>query len=247
MTRKQKVADAFAAATTTYDSAAEAQARAADRLEELVGGLSLPAQPTVLEVGCGTGLLTRRLWPRVAGNWLVTDLSPAMLEAARAALPGPEYRVLDAEFPDLGDRRFDLIVSNLAAQWFSDLAAAAGRLTALLRPGGHLAFSTLGAGSFRQWHDAHARLGLSAGVPAFPDAAGLMAALPAGARVEEQRFTLDYADGRAFAAELKRIGAGTPQPGHRPLPVGDMRRLFRHLGGPLPMTYHVLHVVLTAE
>jgi len=51
MNRKKKVADSFAAATATYESAAEAQARAADLLVGLVDGLALPDKPTVLEVG----------------------------------------------------------------------------------------------------------------------------------------------------------------------------------------------------
>lgn len=241
MNRKQQVRAAFSAAARSYEKAARAQAISADFLADLVAGLPRPAAPRILEFGCGTGLLTRRLYPRLGGDWLVSDLSPAMLEAAESALPGPHYRVMDAESPDL-DEGFDLIVSNLAAQWFADLPTAVARLTDLLNPGGHLVFSTLAAGSFRQWREAHQDLGLESGVPAFPS----VDALPP-ARIVEQVFDLDYADGRAFAAELKQIGAGTPAPGHVPLSAGQMRRVFQGLGSPCAMTYHVLHVIISKE
>jgi len=245
MNRKQQVSAAFSAATRSYEAAARAQARSADFLAQLVLGLPRPTAPKVLEFGCGTGLLTRRLYPRLGGDWLVTDLSPAMLETAESTLPGPCYQVLDAEDPHV-NQRFDLIVSNLAAQWFADLPAAAAKLAGLLRPGGHLVFSTLAEQSFAQWRSAHDSLGLQCGVPIFPSAAALGASLPR-AQIVEQTFPLDYADGRAFAAELKRIGAGTPTPGHQPLRVAQMRRVIQALGSPCPMTYHVAHVIISGE
>jgi len=247
MKRKDQVAAAFSAAASTYETAAQAQDIAAAHLTAIVGGLNRPTTPEVLEIGCGTGLLTRRLRPVVTGRWLVTDLSAAMIEAARRTAPDAEFQVLDAENPALGTRRFDLIVSNLAAQWFADLGATIAGLAAMLKPGGHLAFSTLGLRSFQQWRQVHQVLGLPCGVPVFPSAEAFAALLPAGAHIEEQDFTLDYPHGRAFAAELKLIGAGTPAPGHRPLTVKDMRRVLERLGQPAPMTYHVLHAVITAE
>lgn len=249
MTRKQQVADAFAAAAGTYDSAAEAQARAADRLVELVGALSLPAQPTVLEVGCGTGLLTRRLLPRVGGDWLVTDLSPAMVQTAKNTVGAnkAQFRVMDAEHPDAPVGLFDLIVSNLAAQWFADLGRAVNRLRACLAPGGTLVLSTLGAGSFAQWHQAHAALGLSAGIPHYPDAAALAAQLPAGARVLTETVAVRHDDAHAFVTALKRIGAGTPTPGHQPLSPGALRKVLRAMGAPVTITYVLHYALISAE
>lgn len=250
MTRKARVVAAFSAAATTYDSAAEAQVRAADRLAGLVLGAPVPHPPRVLEIGCGTGLLTRRLLPSLGGTWMVTDLSPAMLEAARAAIADPRacFRVMDGEHPDLAGP-FDLIVSNLAAQWFADLGAALGRLAALLAPGGRLAVSTLGAGSFAQWRRVHAELGLSCGTPAYPPAEAVAALMPAGghATIIAEPFTVRYADGRAFLAAVKAIGAGTPAPGHRPLSPGALRRALAALGRPADVTYDVVYAVFTRE
>lgn len=249
MSRKQVVADAFAAATDTYDSAAVAQARAADRMVALVADLSLPHSPTVLEVGCGTGLLTRRLLPRVGGDWLVTDLAPAMVEAARHAVASDkaQFRVMDGEHPDTPVGLFDLVVSNLAAQWFGDLGRAANQLRACLAPGGTLVLSTLGRGSFAQWIEAHARLGLSAGTPCYPDAESLRALLPRGSRVLTEAVDVRHDDAHAFVAALKRIGAGTPAPGHAPLSPGALRKVMRGLGAPVTITYVIHYALIPAE
>lgn len=244
MTRKARIGAAFSAAAAGYDDAARAQAAAADDLTALVAALPRPARPRVLELGCGTGLLTRRLRAVIGGDWVITDLAPAMVEATRAHIDGAAtFLVMDAEQPKDGLGPFDLIVSNLAAQWFSDLDTTLARLTALLAPGGHLALSTLGADTFREWRAAHDALGLSCGVPAFPTAAALAARLGATARVSERRLVLDYADGRAFAAEVKALGAATPAAGHRPLGAADLRRVFARLGRPCPITHHLLFVV----
>ncbi|MGE5547926.1 MAG: methyltransferase domain-containing protein [Solirubrobacterales bacterium] len=244
MSRKHDIAAAFSAAAGTYEGAAEAQALAADLVAEAVAAGPLPPAPRVLEIGCGTGLLTRRLLPRFEGRWLVTDLAPAMVEAARrnVADPRAEFRVMDGEHPEGGP--FDLIVSNLAAQWFADLPAAVRRLAGLLAPGGRLVLSTLGAASFREWRQAHAALDLSCGTPAYPGADTLRAALPDQARVLARSLPVRYADGRAFLKALKAIGAGTPACHHRPLPPGALRKVLAALGAPATITYEVLIVDL---
>jgi malonyl-CoA O-methyltransferase len=249
MTRKQKVADAFDAAATTYDSAARAQALAAERLVELVLAAPLPSRPTVLEVGCGTGLLTRRLLPRVGGDWLVTDLSPAMVAAAKDSVGAGNavFRVMDAEHPDTPLGLFDLIVSNLAAQWFSDIGRTARQLRAQLAPGGRMVLSTLGHGSFAEWRAAHEQFGLACGTPDYPTAAALAAQLPEGAQVVSHTIQVPHADGLEFLDSLRRIGADTPATGHRPLTAGALRRVLRSLGAPVAITYHLLFAIITAE
>jgi malonyl-CoA O-methyltransferase len=246
MTRKESVAGAFGAAAGTYESAAQVQIRAADRLVELVDGLGLPAQPTVMEVGCGTGVLTRRLLPKLGGDWLVTDLSPAMVETAQAGLTAPKvvFRTMDGEHPDVPTGLFDLVVSNLAAQWFHDLGRALNRLLACLSPGGTLALSTLGAGSFAQWRMAHERLGLTAGTPPYPTAAELSALLPTGARIISETIEISHPDAHAFLDSLRRIGATVPAAGHAPLTPGQLRRVMRSLGTPAIISYELLFILV---
>lgn len=103
-------------------------------LEPVRGGL-------VLEIGCGTGALTRHLLS--AGHRvLATDASPAMLELAREAL-GPAAELARLRLPDDPLPEADAIVSVGHAVSYLDSAQQVSRaLTAMagaLRPGGVLA------------------------------------------------------------------------------------------------------------
>lgn len=238
MSRKQIITGAFSAAASTYETAARAQVWAADTLVRRLGAATVPLR--VLELGCGTGLLTRRLVNALpAGSQiLATDLSPVMVQAAGAALPDVAFAVMDAEAPRVAGP-FDLIASSLAAQWFTDLPATLARLSALLAPGGRLLLTTLGAGTFAQWKDAHRALGVESGVPDYPGTAALAAMLP-GARVESSPLTLSYKDARTFLLSLLALGAQTPKPGHRPLSPGQVRRIIKAMGSPCAITWDIL-------
>jgi len=187
--------------------------------------------------------------PVIGGDWLVTDLSPAMVAAARVSVGADkaQFRVMDAEQPDAPLGLFDLVVSNLAAQWFADLPRAVRQLGARLAPGGRLVFSTLGRESFAEWRSAHERLNLSCGIPAYPSPEELAAQLPAGSQVVRHRVVVPHADAHAFLTALKRIGAGTPSPSHQPLSPGALRRVMKAMGAPVAITYDLLFAVVTAE
>lgn len=246
--RKAAIAAAFGKAATRYEEHAAVQRVAAERLAERVARLPLPPRPRVLEIGCGTGFLSRALRERIGpADWLLTDLSPDMLARCRVALDDPAdcaFRLLDGESPHL-DGPFDLIVSSLALQWFRDPAAALARWVGLLAPGGRIAVATLAADSFREWREAHHALGLEAGVPAYPTRHALDRLWPKGGTgsVEEERLRRRHADGLEFLAELKGIGAHLPAEGRRPLPPGALRRVLRRLERPegLTMTHHIAY------
>ncbi|WP_448202454.1 dethiobiotin synthase [Azospirillum sp. sgz302134] len=246
--RKAAIAAAFGEASGRYEDHAAVQRIAAQRLAGRIVRLPLPRHPRVLEIGCGTGFLSRALRDRIDGaEWLYTDLSPAMLDRCRAALGEPadaRFLLLDGERPEV-DGPFDLICSSLAFQWFQDPAGALERWAGLLSPGGHIAFATLAADSFREWRDAHRALGFEAGMPDYPTPQALARLWPAGGigLVEEERLLRHHADGLDFLAELKGIGAHLPAEGRRPLPPGALRRVLRRLAPPegLTVTHHIAY------
>ncbi len=141
----------FDRASGTYEHVTPVQADMAHRLAGLVPVDSPPAR--VLELGCGTGHLTRALLRRLpASTFVVTDLAPGMLSACAERLneldrDRVELRELDARAPRL-DESFDLLASSAVVQWFPDLAGHLRACRALLRPGGRYALSGFCRGNF---------------------------------------------------------------------------------------------------
>jgi malonyl-CoA O-methyltransferase len=227
-----RVARAFDRAEA-YDQHAEVQRRVAVALAARVAALPLAPRTRILEVGCGTGLLGRELIGRLPhADWTMTDIAPAMIRRARRFFEGRDnvqLAVMDGEHPDRPGP-YDLIVSNLALQWFVDLPAAIARLRGLLAPDGWLAFTTLAQGTFAEWREAHG--GLPAATPVYPSPAQLT---ELGLAVSIRDECVNHASGRAFLQGLKALGAATPRPGHRPLRPGELRGVierFEAIGAP---------------
>jgi trans-aconitate 2-methyltransferase len=94
----------------------------------------------VVDLGCGTGELTRLLHQTLgASQTLGLDSSAAMLAKSQAfADPGLRFEQRDiGEFSAEGE--FDLVFSNAALHWLPSHEQLLARLTAALKPGGQLA------------------------------------------------------------------------------------------------------------
>ncbi len=77
-----------------------------------------------LEIGCGTGILTKMLLPRFHSGRLVSiDMAPGMIMEARNRVCQSRHCIFmccDAEFlPLASSARFDLVISASTMQWFS--------------------------------------------------------------------------------------------------------------------------------
>src|SRR5262245_16169559 len=94
----------------------------------------------VVDLGCGTGELTRELHLRLAARTtLGLDSSAAMIERS-AAHTVDGLRFARSDIADFAERdAYDLVFSNAALHWLPDQPAQLARLTAALRPGGQLA------------------------------------------------------------------------------------------------------------
>lgn len=246
---KQRISERFSAAAESYDGYSAVQAEVAARLARRVTTLALPDPPRVLEIGCGTGHLSRLLMAEISGEWFISDISLAMVRSCREKLSSPKARflVLDGERPSGVRGGFDLIVSSLAAQWFTDLPKALAALASLLAPGGHLAFVTLGSATFNEWRAAHVGLDYSAGTPLYPDIDALRSAFPSdlNVRVAEEAYVVQTGHPLNFVRSLRAIGADTPIPGRYPLGPGAMRQVLRKLGErpTFNITYHLLYAI----
>ncbi len=92
----------------------------------------------VVDLGCGTGELTRRLAGALPSSEVLgIDSSPQMLERAEAQA-GPGLRFEQAMIQEISGQ-WDLVFSHAAIQWVEDHERLIPRLLALVAPGGQLA------------------------------------------------------------------------------------------------------------
>jgi trans-aconitate 2-methyltransferase len=117
----------------------------AEREQPFVDLLAL-VQPApsmrIVDLGCGTGNLTRRLHEALrAAETTGLDRSERMLTAARRD-PAPEgLRFEQGSIESFaGESAYDLVFSNAALHWVEDHPALIRRLYAALKPGGQLTF-----------------------------------------------------------------------------------------------------------
>lgn len=151
----------FSNRAESYDRAAFLQREIAYQLVER----SFP-DPTsascrdILELGCGTGFLTRFLLERLdPENLVALDLACGMIERARESLNGSRdtarFLLADCERPPLAPGSFDLAASSTTLQWLDSMEDTLREIHTLLRPGGRFVFATLGQETFRELRRAY--------------------------------------------------------------------------------------------
>ena len=113
--------------------------------------LQLSGAEHVLDLGCGTGHVTREIHDRVPrGRVVGADRSNAMIESAAAWLSehAPRAAVVRADGAALPFRRvFDAVFSGATFHWILDHGALFRSIITALRPGGRLVAQCGGAGN----------------------------------------------------------------------------------------------------
>ena len=114
--------------------------------DDLAARLQVSDGMRVLEVACGTGIVTERLLRRLGGRGtlVATDLNEAMLAYAEARIPGSpalEWRQADGTSLPFPDRSFDAVVCQFGLMFFPEKAAGVREAYRVLRPGGTYVFN----------------------------------------------------------------------------------------------------------
>lgn len=103
-------------------------------LDALVRALAISNDSTVLELGAGTGKLSRRLAHR-AGRYVALEPVPGMRDQFRHALPAVPLVAAIAEMLPLREACVDSVVAAQALHWF-DVPRAMNEMHRVLRPSG---------------------------------------------------------------------------------------------------------------
>jgi trans-aconitate 2-methyltransferase len=166
----------------TYDVSSEPQqAWASDVLARLVG---IPADATVLDVGCGTGRVTESLLALVPrGRVMAIDASADMVTLARERL-GDRAEVWCQDVLQLElDQPVDAILSTAALHWVPDHDRMWARLAQSLRPGGIIEIQCGGEGNIAGVREVIARVAREE----FPELVGFSPWVFAGPSETERR------------------------------------------------------------
>jgi len=136
----------FDQAAATWDLADRRVALAHAVVKAIALRVPLSRTATVLDFGCGTGLVTLALAPQV-GSITGADTSPGMLKALaeKAEIQGVPVHLLalgTTAIEDLGGP-YDLIVSSMTLHHVADVAALFHHFARHLRPGGQVALADL--------------------------------------------------------------------------------------------------------
>jgi SAM-dependent methyltransferase len=90
----------------------------------------------VLDVGCGTGVITEEMAARCKGQVIGVDVDPAMIAFAQDKDSRAKYRVGDAHQLDFPDHHFDVVACHFLLMWVSNPTLAVREMARLTRPGG---------------------------------------------------------------------------------------------------------------
>lgn len=200
---KAIIARHFARSRDTYDTEAVVQEEIARQLCQMV--TPTHDKGTVLEVGCGTGLLSRLLLDKLPESYFIfNDLSPEMEGALREKVGNEgDFLAGDAEAIPWA-RGCRLVVSASCIQWWSDPLGFFRKAMCALEDGGEVVFSTFLPDNL---HELRAVSGVGLGYPSEEEIReGMVEAGLREVELRTYRRTLHFPTLTDLLRHLKRSG-----------------------------------------
>ena len=184
---KQRVAESFSKAASTYDSVAGLQRDIGHRLlEKLFVHQQESELASILDLGCGTGYFTTALNTHYPDTLLTgLDIASGMLDYARRhrSLDRPLDQQVswvcgDAESLPLKSECYSLVFSSLAIQWCENSPALFSEISRVLHAGGIACLATLGPQTLCELRRAWSHVDSYQHVNQFQSMEALLGALP---------------------------------------------------------------------
>ena len=261
---KQRVAESFSKAASTYDSVAGLQRDIGHQLLEKSSAHVREGElASILDLGCGTGYFTTVLNIHYPDTLLTgLDIASGMLAYARSRrlLDRPLAQQVswvcgDAENLPLKSDYYSLVFSSLAIQWCENSPALFSEISRVLHAGGMACIATLGPQTLYELRGAWSQVDSYQHVNQFQSMEALLSALPDGLELVDSECeirVLHYPHLKELTHELKGIGAHNMNAGQAKGLTGPARvkafktayESFRNTQGLLPASYEVYYLML---
>lgn len=216
----EKLAAKMVKAADNYHQNAEIQAKVAEGLMASLRPWKniLPRKGALLEVGCGTGLLSKLLIKEFPEREIVlTDLNQEILDICKSNLEQEgllsdkiTFEVLEVNnTTKLEPDSNAMVISNFVPHWFKDTSIGLERLSDSIVYGGLLLCSFPGNKSFPEWYEKCLELGLPFTSNSLPDTEEVVVKLSmANVQVDyhENELTQQFDTALDFFKHLKNIG-----------------------------------------
>ena len=242
-----QVRSAFNKASSQYDEHAFLQKEIASRLDaklEVISGKS----NVILDLGSGTGLLSKQLSKRFPESQLVC------LDFAHQSLAhnlANSKICADANHLPLADNSVDMVISSLMMQWCPDIKQLFSEIHRVLKNDGLILFSTFGPDTLKELKKSWSVVDNETHVNTFTDMHDIGdQMLGAGFQspvMEMEKLTLTYQTVTDLLRDLKVIGAQTVSARSKSLMGKDKFQLMikmyesYRIDGKLPATYEVIY------
>ena len=143
---KELIKKRFETSLPTYNEHAVIQKLMA---QKIISMLNKKNYPEILEIGCGTGLLTKLITENLKfQSFTATDIVDKCEEYIKKIDTNINFESNAAEILLTDIKTYDLIISNAVFQWLPDVENIIPELVNKLKPGGTLFFSTFGEKNF---------------------------------------------------------------------------------------------------
>lgn len=254
---KARIAASFSRSAASYDGVAQLQRQVGNQLQAKIPQ-SLKVT-TILDAGCGTGYFTRQLTQHYNPEQIYSiDLAAGMLNYAAEKtddrdLGRTHWAQADVENLPFEANSFDLIYSSLVVQWCGDLEAFFREAERVLKPGGVLAFSTLGPRTLYElkeaWRPIDQHVHVNEFMPFEAVKRLMMGQSFASNDLASHDIVLEYQRLNQLTRELKSLGAHNMNEQQSSGLTGKNRikqlienyEQFRNIEGILPATYEVYY------
>lgn len=152
---KEHVKRSFKKSISTYNDNAVVQKQICKHLTELVNAQGQCNFNNVLEIGCGTGLMTECVIDNFnVGNIVLNDLVDEMSDEIASLLDTKMFRKYEFISGDTErlkfERNFDLIISASTFQWFQDIDSVFGKISKMMNKGGMFVFNSFASDNFHE-------------------------------------------------------------------------------------------------